>query len=147
MESIAWGYNWATLSLGDINTGTGSSRLGVCARLATLLCRKITVTKSKERNTGCNVAETSKRVYNSKSVVFSMIIMMTMMMIMMMCIWFDTILLFNNFSIFACVVNIGQNPTVEFHSNASAQLFISDGSSPDSLDNFVFLFSKLDNLE
>jgi hypothetical protein len=25
----AWGYNWTTLSLGDINTGTWSSRLGV----------------------------------------------------------------------------------------------------------------------
>jgi hypothetical protein len=25
----AWGYNWADLSLGDINTGTWSSKLGV----------------------------------------------------------------------------------------------------------------------
>jgi hypothetical protein len=29
VEPGAWGYNWATLSLGDINTGTWSSRLGV----------------------------------------------------------------------------------------------------------------------
>jgi hypothetical protein len=29
MEPGAWGYNWATLSLGDINTGAWSSRFGV----------------------------------------------------------------------------------------------------------------------
>jgi hypothetical protein len=29
MDPGAWGYNWATLSLGDINTETLSSRLGV----------------------------------------------------------------------------------------------------------------------
>jgi hypothetical protein len=28
-EPDAWGYNWATLSLGDINTETCPSRLGV----------------------------------------------------------------------------------------------------------------------
>jgi hypothetical protein len=28
MEPSAWGYNWATLFLGDINTGTWPSRLG-----------------------------------------------------------------------------------------------------------------------
>jgi hypothetical protein len=28
-KSGAWGYNWATLSLADINTGTWSSRLAV----------------------------------------------------------------------------------------------------------------------
>jgi hypothetical protein len=27
IESGAWGYNWPTLSLGDISTGTWSSRL------------------------------------------------------------------------------------------------------------------------
>jgi hypothetical protein len=29
MEPGAWGYNWDTQSLEDINTGTWSSRLGV----------------------------------------------------------------------------------------------------------------------
>jgi hypothetical protein len=28
-ELGTWGYNWATLSLGDINTQTCSSKLGV----------------------------------------------------------------------------------------------------------------------
>jgi hypothetical protein len=28
-ELDAWGYNWANLSLGDMNTGTWSTRLGV----------------------------------------------------------------------------------------------------------------------
>jgi hypothetical protein len=28
-EPGAWGYNWATLSLGDINTANWSSRFGV----------------------------------------------------------------------------------------------------------------------
>jgi hypothetical protein len=28
-EHGAWGYNWATLSLEDINRGTWSTRLGV----------------------------------------------------------------------------------------------------------------------
>jgi hypothetical protein len=36
-ESSAWGYNWAALSLEDINTETLSSRLGVGEKLMTLL--------------------------------------------------------------------------------------------------------------
>jgi hypothetical protein len=28
-EPSAWGYNWATLSLGEMNTGTWPSKLGV----------------------------------------------------------------------------------------------------------------------
>jgi hypothetical protein len=35
MEPGAWGYNWATLTLGDVNTETWSSRLGLDARLIT----------------------------------------------------------------------------------------------------------------
>jgi hypothetical protein len=47
-EPGAWGYNWATLFLGDINTETSPPGLGLDARLMTLLCKKITVVKSKE---------------------------------------------------------------------------------------------------
>jgi hypothetical protein len=40
-EKGAWGYNWTTLSLGVIITGTWSSRMGgLDARLTTWLCRK-----------------------------------------------------------------------------------------------------------
>jgi hypothetical protein len=42
------GYNSATLSLGDINTGTWSSRLGLDTRRTALLCKKIIVVRSKE---------------------------------------------------------------------------------------------------
>jgi hypothetical protein len=45
-----WEYNWATLSLGDITTGTWPSRLGVGLK-AVLLCRTI-VAKSKVVKTG-----------------------------------------------------------------------------------------------
>jgi hypothetical protein len=48
METGAWGHNWATLFLWDINTETGPPGLGLDARLMTLLCKKITVVKSKE---------------------------------------------------------------------------------------------------
>jgi hypothetical protein len=34
-----WGYTWATISLGDINTETWSSRLVLDARMTTLLCK------------------------------------------------------------------------------------------------------------
>jgi hypothetical protein len=41
MEPGAWGYDWATQSLGDINTGTWSSRLGVGRKAGDLaLCEK-----------------------------------------------------------------------------------------------------------
>jgi hypothetical protein len=43
MARPAWGYNWATLSLGDINTETCSSRLG----LDTLLSKDFIIAKSK----------------------------------------------------------------------------------------------------
>jgi hypothetical protein len=43
------------------------------ARLTTLL-RKEIIIKSKEVNTGCNLAESSKAIYGSKSYVFPMMI-------------------------------------------------------------------------
>jgi hypothetical protein len=57
MEPGAWGYNWATLSLGNINTGTWSSRLGggggrLNAILRTSLCKNIIVVKFNEVKTG-----------------------------------------------------------------------------------------------
>jgi hypothetical protein len=41
------------------------------ARLTTLLCKEIIVAKSKETNTGCNVAESSEEGYSSKRVVLT----------------------------------------------------------------------------
>jgi hypothetical protein len=75
MESSAWGYNWATLSLGDRVQGHGPSGCELGARLTTLLCKQIIATKSKEVKTGCNLAETSKEVYGSKRVVLPMLMM------------------------------------------------------------------------
>jgi hypothetical protein len=63
-EPCALRYYWATLSLGDINTPTGTwySRLGVwMGRLRTSLCKKITVTKPKEMKTRSNVAESLRK--------------------------------------------------------------------------------------
>jgi hypothetical protein len=51
-EPSAWGFNWVTLSLGDINTETWSSRLGVERKGDDLDLKNITVTKSKEVKTG-----------------------------------------------------------------------------------------------
>jgi hypothetical protein len=45
-------------------------------KLATLLCKKIIVAKSKEVKTGCNLAESSKEGYGSKRAVLLMILMM-----------------------------------------------------------------------
>jgi hypothetical protein len=61
-EPGGWGYNWVTLSLWDINTGTWYSRL------KTLLCKKI-VTKSKEVKTRCNLVESFMKVYDSERAV------------------------------------------------------------------------------
>jgi hypothetical protein len=65
------GYNWATLSLGDINKRTWS--LG--SRLTTLLCKKIIVAKSKEVKTGYNLAGSCKEAYGPKRDVFPMMMM------------------------------------------------------------------------
>jgi hypothetical protein len=52
MKPGAWGYNWATLFLRDINTETWSSRLGVERKADNLTLQKENiVTKSKEVKT------------------------------------------------------------------------------------------------
>jgi hypothetical protein len=51
-ELDARGYNWATLSIGEMNSVIWPSRMGVGGRLTTIHCRKITVAKSKELKTG-----------------------------------------------------------------------------------------------
>jgi hypothetical protein len=48
MEPGAWGYNWVTLSLGNINTETWSSRLGVGSRLTTSFCKKFLLRNPKD---------------------------------------------------------------------------------------------------
>jgi hypothetical protein len=50
-EPGACGYNWATLSLPDINTETWSFRLWVGCKADDLACKKNTVAKSKEVKT------------------------------------------------------------------------------------------------
>jgi hypothetical protein len=52
-----WGYNWATISLGDIHSEILFSRLGLNARLKILLRENIIVAKSKELKIGWNLAE------------------------------------------------------------------------------------------
>jgi hypothetical protein len=44
------------------------------ASLTALLCKKITVAKSKEVKTACNLAKSSKESYGSKRAVFPMMI-------------------------------------------------------------------------
>jgi hypothetical protein len=53
-EPGAWGYNWATLALGDINThGPGPQGWEFDARLTTFVCKtKNILPKSKEVKTG-----------------------------------------------------------------------------------------------
>jgi hypothetical protein len=56
MEPSVWGYNWATLFLGNINKGIWPSRLE--AGLTTLQGKKFIVAKSKKVKTGWqNVSE------------------------------------------------------------------------------------------
>jgi hypothetical protein len=50
------------------------------ARLVNLLCKRITVAKSKEVKTGCNLAESSKEACGSKMAVLPVMVMMMMMM-------------------------------------------------------------------
>jgi hypothetical protein len=61
MEPSVWGYNWDTLSLGDINTETWPSRLGD-GRKTDHHCsvKKNIVAKSKNVKTGCKFTESSK---------------------------------------------------------------------------------------
>jgi hypothetical protein len=59
-EPGAWGYNWATLPLGHINTVTWTHRLGLDARLTTLLRKKNIVANSKEVKTGWSKSQPAK---------------------------------------------------------------------------------------
>jgi hypothetical protein len=52
MKHGAWGYNWVNPYLGDINTDTWSSRLGVGRKADDLACKKKTVAKYEEGKTG-----------------------------------------------------------------------------------------------
>jgi hypothetical protein len=82
MEPSAWGYNWDTLLLGNINTGTSSSRLGVGRKADTVLyVKKDIVAKFKEVKTGSNLAESFKEACGSKRA--ALLLMMMMMMMMM----------------------------------------------------------------
>jgi hypothetical protein len=67
-EAGAWGCNWATLSLGDINTETYSSSLGVGRKADDLAAA---AAKSKQVKTGCSLAETSKEGCGSKKGCFA----------------------------------------------------------------------------
>jgi hypothetical protein len=60
MELSAWKYSCATVSMGDINTGTTSSRLVLRRKDDDIAAIKIIVMKSKEVKTGCNMAESFK---------------------------------------------------------------------------------------
>jgi hypothetical protein len=85
-EHGAWEYNWTTLSLGNINTGTWSSRLGSWTKGWTnLFCEKNIVAKSNEVKTRCNLAEFSEEGYGSKVAVFPTILIMMIMMMMRSC--------------------------------------------------------------
>jgi hypothetical protein len=72
-ESGAWGYNWAALSLGDINTETWYSRLGVGHKADDLVLKNIITAKFKEVKTRSNLAKTSKEGCISKRAVLLMI--------------------------------------------------------------------------
>jgi hypothetical protein len=48
-----WGYEWATMSLGEINIEIWPSRLGVGYKADDLTVKKNNVLKSKEVKTGC----------------------------------------------------------------------------------------------
>jgi hypothetical protein len=74
-EPGAWGYNWATLFLGDINTGSGPPGWWLDAKLTTLLFgkkKKKIVTKSKEVKQRYNWTESSKEGCGSKRAVLPM---------------------------------------------------------------------------
>jgi hypothetical protein len=52
-------------------------------RLMILLCKIITVAKSKEEKTGCNLEESSMEGYGSKRAVLPVVVVVVMMMMMM----------------------------------------------------------------
>jgi hypothetical protein len=67
---VSRGYNWATLSLGGINTETWSSRLGVGCKADDLAqLKKIIVTKSRKVKNRCSLVGSSKEGCGSKMAV------------------------------------------------------------------------------
>lgn len=63
MEPSVWGYNWATMSLGNINIETWPSRLGdgrKTDRDPLSKKKKNIVANSKDVKTGCKLTESSK---------------------------------------------------------------------------------------
>jgi hypothetical protein len=73
-EPGAWGYNWATLSLGDKIKRPCPPGWGLDATLMTLPCKKNIIMKSREMKTGCNLAESYKEGHGSKGAVSTMTI-------------------------------------------------------------------------
>jgi hypothetical protein len=57
---------------------------GLNARLMTLLCKKITVTRSKEAKAGSSLEESSKEGYGSKNTVLLLMKIMVVVVVMMM---------------------------------------------------------------
>jgi hypothetical protein len=71
-ELDAWEYNWANLSLGNINLENCRSRLGTGRKTDDLaLYKSIIIAKSKELKPGSNVAKLSKEDCGSKMAVFA----------------------------------------------------------------------------
>jgi hypothetical protein len=68
------------VSLGDTKTETWFSRLRVGRKADDLVLPKTIVAKSKEMNTGSNLAEYFKEYYGSKRAVWSIMMMMIIMM-------------------------------------------------------------------
>jgi hypothetical protein len=80
-------YNWAILSLGDINRGTWSSRLGVSRKVDDLALQKENnVAKSKDVETGRSLRESFKERCGSRRAILPL---MTMMIMMIMIRYFD----------------------------------------------------------
>jgi hypothetical protein len=75
-EPNVWVHNWATLRLGDIIQRPGSPGQGFNARMMILLCKKITVMRSKEVKTICNLTEYSKDVSGAKRFVLPILLVM-----------------------------------------------------------------------
>lgn len=75
-EPVVWGYNWATLALGDIQ-GSGPPGWELEARRADLLCKHIIIiAKSKEVEPGCNLAESYKEGMPQKVAVLLLLLLL-----------------------------------------------------------------------
>jgi hypothetical protein len=75
-------YNWVTLSLGDMNTGTWSSRLGI-GRKADGPC-SVKISYCCEIQKSENRMQSGRTFCGSKKSVFPMMMMMMMMMMLIM---------------------------------------------------------------